>query len=505
MVGNPNWIAYMVYHGDSDSGRFVTTGLLIKGIGTQGGFLDRKTAQTKEGLAPNFTVPDDSSRHPRYRFNVEGSGDPACESLVSVFGKSLTELEPYLIGGGRAVITTLILVLIVYLLQRGFRAAVRRLGTLTETAEGVHIQKAVLLSPNRMRQMLVLSLRIIRFIILLVLFYYYIPLMLSFFPGTAPFAHKVMPYVTGPTVKAANAIVGYLPKLATLILIIVGIKYLLKFLFFFFSALKKEEIKVGGFDPEWADQTYRLLRIAIILVGVMISYPFLPGAGSEIFKGFSIFVGALITLGSTSAVNNITSGIVLTYTKAFRVGDRVRIGDTLGDIVEKKLFVTRLRTLKNEEVTFPNGQVLGDSIVNLSAAATKDGLAVMASAGIGYDVDWRKIRELMKKAAQQTPGILSEPEPFVLESELGDFAVTYMVIGKTKEPKRARFIEAELRRNILDVFNAEGVEIMTPSVTSVRDANQPAIPDEYSPKPFSSPGIKILSSPLSRLNRTVKT
>jgi small-conductance mechanosensitive channel len=346
------------------------------------------------------------------------------ESLASVFGKSLAELEPYLIGGTYAVVSTLILVLLAYLLQSGFRAAVSGLGAWAEKADGVRIQKTMLLSPNRMRQTIVLILRIVRLVIFLVLFYYYIPLMLSFFPVTAPFAHKVMPYVTGPTVKAGNAIVRYLPKLATLILIIVSIKYLLKLLRFFFSALGKDEIKISGFDPDWAEQTFRLIRIVVILVGVMICYPFLPGAGSEIFKGFSIFVGALVTFGSTSAVNNIVSGIVLTYTRAFRVGDRVHIGDTRGDIIEKKLFVTRLRTFKNEEVVFPNGEVLGSSIVNLSAAATKDGLAVMASAGIGYDVDWRTVSELMKKAAQETSGILSDPEPFVLESELGDFAVT---------------------------------------------------------------------------------
>ena len=261
------------------------------------------------------------------------------------------------------------------------------------------------------------------------------------------------------------------------------------------SSVEKEEIRLPGFDADWAIPTYRLIRGISWLFGVMICYPYLPGAGSEIFRGFSIFVGALVTLGSSAAINNIISGVVLTYTRAFRIGDHVQIGNTLGDIVEKKLFVTRVRTVWNEEVTLPNGTVLGGSITNLSAAAKSKGLALRVSVGIGYDVDWRQIHELMREAAQQTPGILSEPEPQVLETELGDFAVNYTLVAFTDDAPNARMISAVLRRNLLDVFNTKGVEIMTPSVSAVRDGNQPAIPADYDPKPLSNPGIQLFSLP----------
>lgn len=376
------------------------------------------------------------------------------EDLSSDPGNSMSELLPYFIGLLHALMATMILVFVIFLLQRGFRAALSRLEILAAKTEGGRFQKIMSLNSNRIHRIIVIGLRIIRFVILLVLFYYYIPLMLSFFPATASFAKEVMPYVTRPTVKVLNAIVGYIPKLVTLILIIVIVRYLLKFSKNFFAAIGNEEIKIRGFDPVWSEQTNRLIRIVIILAGIMISYPFLPGSGSEIFKGFSLFIGAVITLGSTSAVNNIVSGIVLTYTRAFRLGDRVKIGNTLGDIVEKKLFVTRLKTFKNELVTLPNGQVLGNSIVNLSAA-------------------------------QQTHGIISKPGPFVLETDLGDFAVTYKVMAMTNDPKRVLHIEAELRRNLLDIFNAEGVEIMSPSFTSIRESTTPMIPPEYNPKPFS--------------------
>ena len=198
-----------------------------------------------------------------------------------------------------------------------------------------------------------------------------------------------------------------------------------------------------------------------------------------------------MTLGSSAAINNIISGVVLTYTRAFRVGDRVQIGNTLGDIVEKKLFVTRVRTLDNDEVTLPNGMVLGGSISNLTAATKSGGLALRISAWIGYDVDWRTVHELLKKAALQTPHILSDPEPFVVETELGDYAVSYTLIAFTEAPEKARLTRAAVRRNALDLFNADGIEIMTPSVSALRDGNQPAIPRDFNPKPFQLPGFEV--------------
>ncbi len=407
------------------------------------------------------------------------------EDLAQVYGISMSETLSYLTGFLRAIIATVILILAFYLLQRGFRFLIKRLETMPDKTTEWRFQKYLLLSSDRMRRIIILLLRIVRLILILVLLNFYIPVILSFFPATEEFANKIMPYVTNPSLKVINAIINYFPNFITLLIIVVCIKYLLGFLKHLFVALEKEEIKIKGFDPDWADQTSRLVRVVVILMGIVIAYPFLPGAGSDIFKGFSIFIGAIITLGSTSAINNIVSGIVLTYAGAFRVGDRVKIGNTLGDVIEKKLFVTRLKTFKNEYVTFPNGQVLGGSIVNLSKASLEEGTLVEVTAGISYDVDWRKVHQLMKNAALETPGIVNNPEPFVLQTDLGDFAVSYRLMGKTNEAKKIITIESELRRNLLDQFNKEGIEIMSPSVTSIRESDSQMIPTEYNPKLFS--------------------
>jgi small-conductance mechanosensitive channel len=415
--------------------------------------------------------------------------------LVADLGEDFdtTQLRDHLEGAMYAVVSTAILVFVLFLIRQGRRALLRRLDAWMASHETIRFQRAPLVSRQRLQHTLQLGLRVVHWALVIGAFAVYGPLLLSFFPATAPYADQLMPYVRAPFARAADGVIGYMPRLLTLIVIVVVARYLLKLLRAGMKAVERKEITLPGFDPEWGDPTFRLMRIAVILLTIVVSYPYLPGAGSEVFKGFSVFIAAVITLGSTAAINNIISGVVLTYTRSFHVGDRVKIGETLGDITEKGLFVTRIRALGNEMVTIPNGKVLGGDVTNLSEGADGKGLSVLVSAGIGYDVDWRKVHELMKEAARNTPGIEADPEPFVVQTDLGDYAVSYLLIGKTLEPKRQLLIGSDLRQNVLDVFSREGIEIMTPSVTAIRDANQPAIPEDYKPRPLQIPGLQVLS------------
>jgi small-conductance mechanosensitive channel len=288
-----------------------------------------------------------------------------------------------------------------------------------------------------------------------------------------------MPVVVGPARNLALGILGYLPRFASLIVIIILMRFVIRFASFIMEAVGKEEIRIPGFDPEWAEPTGRLLRVGLILGTVMIIYPFLPGAGSEVFRGFSLFVGAMFTLGASSSVSNMISGIILTYTRSFRIGDRIQVAGTTGDVIIRGLFVTRLRTIYNEEVTVPNNVALGGRVVNYSAATTAGGLALSVTAGIGYDVDWRTVHELMKAAAQGTEHIVDEPEPVVLQESLGDFAVSYELMAWTDQPKLAKLTASVLRQSVIDRFNEAGVEIMTPVVNAVRNSVEPTIPENY--------------------------
>jgi small-conductance mechanosensitive channel len=402
------------------------------------------------------------------------------------------QLRSFLRGTVYAVVATAILLFVLTLIAKGYQVLRKKVDTWVSGGETVQFQRASLVSRRRLGQTIRVGLKVVAWFAGLTAFYLYIPIVLGFFPATAPYAGQLAPYVLAPFRRVTIGVVSYLPNLFTLIVIVTVSVYALRLLRVVSAAVEKGQIALPGFDPEWGVPTYRLARIVVILLTIIVSYPYLPGSGSEIFQGFSIFIGAMVTLGATAAINNIISGVVLTYTRSFRNGDRVQIGDVQGDVIEKGLFVTRLRSWKNEAITIPNGKVLSGDVVNLSAAAREDGLAILIPAGIGYDTEWRQVHELMEKAALATEGIEADPKPFVLQTELDSYAVSYLLVAKTMEPKKKRHIESALRQNVLDLFNEAGIEIMTPSVTAVRDANQPAIPESFDPQPSQFPGFRLL-------------
>ncbi len=403
-----------------------------------------------------------------------------------------TQLTTFLRGTVYTVVATAILLFVLALIAKGYQGLRKKLDTWVSRGETVQFQRASLVSRRRLGQTLRVGLKIVAWAAGLGAFYLYIPIVLGFFPATAPFAGQLAPYALAPFRRVTISVVSYLPNLFTLIVIVTVSVYSLRLLRVASTAIENGQISFPGFDPEWGVPTYRLARIAVILLTIIVSYPYLPGAGSDIFQGFSIFIGAMITLGATAAINNIISGVVLTYTRSFRNGDRVQIGDVQGDVIEKGLFVTRVRSWGNEAITIPNGKVLSGDIVNLSAATREDGLAILIPAGIGYDTDWRRVHELMERAALETEGIETDPKPFVMQTELDSYAVSYLLVAKTMEPKRRRHIESALRQNVLDLFNEAGIEIMTPSVAAVRDGNQPAIPESFDPQPSQFPGFRLL-------------
>lgn len=238
--------------------------------------------------------------------------------------------------------------------------------------------------------------------------------------------------------------------------------------------------------------TYRIVRVLIVAFTIVVAFPYLPGSKSPAFQGISIFFGLLLSLGSSSAIANVVAGTVLTYTRAFQLGDRVKIGDTTGDIIEKTLLVTRVRTIKNVDIAIPNGMVLGSHILNFSSAAKQEGLILHTSVTIGYDAPWRKIHELLIAAAGATTNVLPQPKPFVLQTALDDFYVSYEINAFTDQPNRMAQTYSELHQNIQDKFYEAGVEILSPHYFGVREGNHVAIPAEYVPQHYVAPAFRIL-------------
>jgi len=291
---------------------------------------------------------------------------------------------------------------------------------------------------------------------------------LSFFPGTQSIASSIIESLFGIFHSFGTAILGFVPNLITLLFILIATRYTLKLLRFFYEGIQNNKIRILGLHKDLAEPTYQLLRFLTFALAIVAAYPYLPGSNSPVFRGITIFAGFLLSLGSTALVTNIVSGVVLTYTRGLRIGDRVKIGTTTGDVVERTILVTRIRTIKNVVVSIPNSMVLNNEIVNYSALTAKGGLILNTTVTIGYDIPWRKVYELLIQSALATQDVQNSPEPYVLQTSLDDYYVSYELNAYTHDPKRMAVTYSELHQNIQDHFKAAGVEIMSPVYMAYR-------------------------------------
>jgi len=343
------------------------------------------------------------------------------------------------------------------------------------------IQRLEVVSAGQIKDSMLLLARLGRFFATITVWGMYLSRLLSLYPEAAPLAREIQVMVLAPLEAMGQATIDYLPNLVQIGIILLVTRYALKIVHLFFHAVGARIIVLPDFYPDWAEPTYKIVRMLVFVFIPFMIVPLLPGANSQFFEEISFFVGLLVSLGSTSAIKNMTAGIVLTYTRSFQIGDRVRIGEAEGIVVEKSLFVTRIQTPKNEQVAIPNGMVLDSSVVNFSALASSDGLILHTSVTIGYDVDWRQVQELLIGGALRTPHILPDPPPFVLQTSLDDYYVAYEINAYTDEPALMPAILSELRQNILDEFHIAGVEIMSPAYSALRNGSEVAIPDEPAP------------------------
>jgi small-conductance mechanosensitive channel len=293
----------------------------------------------------------------------------------------------------------------------------------------------------------------------------------------------------------ANAVEDYVPNLGYLFVILLLGWILLKCLKYFFASIQRGTIVFESFPVEWAQPTYKLSRTILFLLVLMVSFPYLPGAHSPFFRGFSVFFGALLTFGSSGLIGNLLAGILLTYQRAFRLGDVVRIEGVFGKVVEKTLLITRVVTAGNEHVTIPNGKVLADAVTNYSMHGLSKGFAVGIAVTIGYDVDWRTVHKLLLEGAARTEQIDSEPTSRVHENSFGNYSVEYELRAWTKTSEDIFGTCAALRRNVLDAFADGGIEIMTPTILAHRDASGLAVPTDRFPNRPQPPGIRITVDP----------
>ena len=340
-------------------------------------------------------------------------------------------------------------------------------------------------------QVVLFLVKIVRWFVYAVLLYITLPIIFSIFPFSRDWADALFHLIWSPFKGVLIAIWEYLPNLFSILVIYFVMKNIIRFVRYIFHEIEAEKLKLSGFHADWAMPTYSILKFLLYAFMFVLIFPYLPGSDSNIFKGVSVFIGVLFSLGSSSAIANMVAGLVITYMRPFKIGDRIKIGDVTGDVVEKTLLVTRIRTIKNEVITIPNSSVLNGNTTNYSSEAIEKGLIIHTTVTIGYDVPWKDMHQALIDAALRTNLILDEPKPFVLQTSLEDFYVSYQINAYTREAGKQALIYSNLHQNIQDVCNERGIEILSPHYRAARDGNMTTIPADYLPNDYKSPSFNV--------------
>lgn len=345
------------------------------------------------------------------------------------------------------------------------------------------IQDYELLDTHKQVKLLIFLASLVRYAFMLLQLLLSVPLLFSIFPQTKNLAFQLFSYIWNPVKSILVGIVSYIPNLFTIFVICLAIRYLVRLFRYLAGEVQSERLKLRGFYPDWAIPTYHIIRFLLYAFMIAMIYPYLPGSNSGVFQGISVFVGLIVSLGSSTVIGNIIAGLVITYMRPFKIGDRIKLNDTTGNVIEKTPLVTRIRTPKNEVVTIPNSFVMSSHTVNFSQSAREYGLIIHSEVSIGYDVPWRKVNKLLIEAALNTPGVVDDPRPFVLSTSLNDWYPVYQVNAYIKDADKLAQIYSDLHQNIQDRFCEEGVEIMSPHYMAMRDGNASTVPLKEEMKP----------------------
>lgn len=372
-------------------------------------------------------------------------------------------------------VQVLLIWFIVWLFRRWKFSVTRKL---LGRIKSVVIKNYPLLDTHRLGVAIIFIFNLVRLLLILLVVLVGLGFMFSFFPETKTVTYTVVGFIWNPLSDILKSVVAYLPNLFKIIVIIICFHYLLKLVRYFANEVASGRLKINGFYADWAMPTHTLLRVLLYSFMLVMIWPLLPNSDSEIFQGVSVFIGVVVSLGSTSVVGNVMSGLVMTYMRPFRIGDFIRFGDTEGEVIEKSMLVTRIRTRKNDIVTIPNSNMMSSQTSNYTFSAQRYGIIVHTKITIGYDEPWKKIETLLVQAAENTDGIKRHPKPFVRITALDDFYVEYEINGITDRAKTLSIVYSALHQQILDTMHGAGVEIMSPHIEARRDNLPVQIPKE---------------------------
>ena len=352
----------------------------------------------------------------------------------------------------------------------------RLLRKLLRRTRPLAIKDYEVLNLHRQGVLFLTGFNVLRWLVILLLLFIFVPMFFAAFPETKSFTYTIFGYVWNPFVSILKSIVSFLPNFFRIIVIILCFRYLVKGLHYLMNEIGSGKLKISGFYADWAQPTYLILRVLCYSFMIVMIWPLLPSSDSEVFQGVSVFIGIIISLGSSSIIGNVMAGMVMTYMRPFHVGDFIKYGDTEGFVIEKTVLVTRIRTRKNDVITIPNANLMTSQTTNYTFSAHNYGVIVHTKVTIGYDMQWQKIRDLLLDAAAKTQNLQKKPEPFVRITALDDFYVEYEINAYTRRSELLSNIYSELHQNILDSFHSNGVEIMSPHIFAHRNDLEVQIP-----------------------------
>ncbi len=409
-----------------------------------------------------------------------------------ILAKKENSFAKLLLRIGLVLLVLILARLFIWLIGKGYARLLKIIETNKENwLKNLSYKDYTFLTKDHELQAVLFLVKALRLFIYVVLIYVSLPILFSIFPFSRDWADALFQLVWSPLKGVIIGVWKYLPNFFSIMVIYFVMRYFIKFVRYIFSEIEENKLQISGFHADWAMPTFSIVKFLLYAFMFVLIFPLLPGSDSNIFKGVSVFIGILFSLGSSSAIANMVAGLVITYMRPFKIGDRIKIADVTGDVVEKTLLVTRIKTIKNEIITIPNASVLSGNTTNYSIEANEKGLIIHTTVTIGYDVPWKNMHEALITAALRTNMILKEPKPFVLQTSLEDFYVVYQINAYTKEASKQALIYSNLHQNIQDCCNEVGIEIMSPHYRAARDGNMITIPVDYLPKDFKVPGFNV--------------
>ena len=329
--------------------------------------------------------------------------------------------------------------------------------------------------------------RLVGWLLVLVVLEEWLRFVFGRFPYTQPWAEAMGGWIAGRFSQFGQATVAALPDLFTALLIFLAARVVVQAVRIVFEGVASGRFQFVGIDQPLAEPTRKIVTVVIWLFALAMAYPYLPGAETDAFKGLSVFVGLMVSLGASSIIGQAASGFTLLYSRTMAIGDVVRIGDTEGVVQQIGLFTTRLRTPLGVEISFPNNVVLSGELRNYSRDPDGPGLWLETSLTIGYDAPWRQVHRLLLQAAAATDGVVLQPPPHVVQSGLGDFAVGYTLRARVIEVSRRWQVRSALHANIQDAFNAAGVQIMSPNYEADPESAKIVPKEHWEGRPLDAP------------------